>query len=266
MTLQDLAMNELKLLGAVSAALTLLFLFSKLIKNAGIVDVFWAASFGVISLVFAAASPGLLERKVALLIAVLPWSLRMTIHLLVRFLKEHPHEDKRYASLREQWGQRADLMMYLVFLFQGVLITILSAPFLLVAANTNSGIGAAEILGVSICLTGTVGEAIADEQLRKFKDNSDNKGKVCSYGLWNYSRHPNYFFEFIVWVGFYVLAASSPFGLFTIYCPLLMLYLLTQMTGIKISEEQSLKSRGEAYRNYQQTTSAFFPWRKKTSK
>lgn len=265
MILEELAMSELILLGTVSAALTVLYLFSKLIKNAGIVDVFWAASFGVISLVFAATCPGLLERKLVLLIAVLPWSMRMTIHLLVRVLKEHPHEDKRYSSLREQWGQRADLMMYLVFLFQGVLITILAPPFFLIAAGTNHGIGAAENLGASICVIGTIGEAIADEQLRKFKNNPDNQGKVCSYGLWNYSRHPNYFFEFLVWVGIYVIAASSPFGVFTVYCPLLMLYLLTQMTGIKISEEQSLKSRGEEYRRYQQTTSPFFPWIKKST-
>ena len=188
----------------------------------------------------------------------------MTIHLLVRLLNEHPHEDKRYSSLRKQWGERADLMMYLVFLFQGALITILAPPFFLVAADTNHAIGAAAYLGASICLTGTIGEAIADEQLRKFKCNPDNQGKVCSYGLWNYSRHPNYFFEFLVWVGIYVIAVSSPLGAFTIYCPLLMLYLLTQMTGIKISEEQSLKSRGEEYRRYQQTTSAFFPWIKKS--
>ncbi|MCC7526891.1 MAG: DUF1295 domain-containing protein [Candidatus Melainabacteria bacterium] len=265
MTLQELAFTETILLAAVSAALTLLYLFSKIIRNAGIVDVFWAASFGVIALVFAAVCPGLLERKLVLLLTVLPWSLRMTIHLLVRFLKEYPHEDKRYASLREQWGERADLTMYLVFLFQGALITILSPPFLLVAANTNEGIGSAEIVGAAICLIGTFGEAIADDELRKFKNNPDNKGKVCSYGLWNYSRHPNYFFEFVVWVGIYVLAASSPFGIFTFYCPVIMLYLLTQMTGIKISEEQSLKSRGEEYRRYQQTTSAFFPWIKKSS-
>lgn len=265
MTLQELATCEIILLAVVSAALSLLYIFSKLLKNAGIVDVFWASSFGIISLLSAAVGQGLLERKVLLLIAVLPWSLRMTLHLLVRIIKEHPHEDKRYAALREAWGRRANLMMYLVFLFQGALITILSPPFLLVAANKDSGIGVAEILGASICLIATVGESIADEQLRKFKDNPENKGKVCAYGLWYYSRHPNYFFEFLVWVGIFVLAASSPIGIFTIYCPLIMLYLLTQMTGVKISEEQSLKSRGEEYRRYQQTTSAFFPWVKKSN-
>lgn len=266
MLISELVTKELILLGAVSAALTALFLYSKAIKNAGIVDVFWAASFGIISIAFAAICSGLPERKILLLIAVLPWSFRLTLHLLQRFLKDHPHEDSRYAALRKEWGEKADIMMYLVFLFQGALITILSPPFIIVASDTHAGLRAAEILGAAICTIGTIGESIADDQLRKFKNNPDNRGKVCATGLWNYSRHPNYFFEFVVWLGIFLLAASAPLGVYTAYCPLLMLFFLTKMTGIKISEEQSLKSRGEAYRRYQETTSAFFPWVKKSAR
>lgn len=264
MTLSELAIIELILLGAVSSALTVLFLFSKRIRNAGIVDIFWAASYGIISIVFAAVYPGLFERKVLLLIAVLPWSFRLTYYLLKRFLKEHPHEDTRYAALRREWGNRADVMLYLVFLFQGALITVLSPPFVIIAADDHPSLRLLEIFGAVICIIGTVGESIADEQLRRFKTVSSNKGKVCSTGLWNYSRHPNYFFEFVVWVGIAIIAAPAPLGIYTVYCPLLMLYFLTQMTGIKISEAQSLKSRGEEYLRYQQTTSAFFPWLKKS--
>jgi steroid 5-alpha reductase family enzyme len=264
MTFAELAMKELILLGVVLTALTGLFFFSKAIKNAGIIDVFWAASFGLISIAFAITSQGLLERKILLLIAVLPWSFRLTYHLFRRVAKEHPHEDSRYAALRSVWGDRADIMMYLVFLFQGALITILSPPFLVVASDGYSALRVVEVVGAAICLAGTIGESIADEQLRRFKLRPENKGKVCSQGFWNYSRHPNYFFEFVVWVGIFVLASSAPLGLYTAYCPLLMLFFLTKMTGIKITEEQSLKSRGEEYRRYQQTTSAFFPWFKKS--
>ncbi|HNB21199.1 MAG TPA: DUF1295 domain-containing protein [Candidatus Melainabacteria bacterium] len=264
MTLAELAIKELILLGTVSVLLTALFLLSKKLKNAGIVDVFWAASFGLISIAFALVSPGLLERKILLLLAVLPWSFRLTYYLFQRVLKEHPHEDSRYAALRREWGDKADMMMYLVFLFQGALITILSAPFIITAADDHPGLRIAEIAGALVCLVGTVGESIADEQLRKFKTDPQNRGKVCSSGLWNYSRHPNYFFEFVVWVGIFVIASAAPLGIYTVYCPLLMLFFLTKMTGIKISEEQSLKSRGEAYRLYQETTSAFFPWFKKS--
>lgn len=263
MTFAELAMKELILLGVVSASLTGLFLFSKAIKNAGIIDVFWAASFGLISIAFAIISQGLPERKILLLIAVLPWSFRLAYHLFRRIAREHPHEDSRYAALRSEWGERADIMMYLVFLFQGALITILSPPFIVAASDAYSPLRLVEIVGAAICLAGTIGESIADEQLRRFKLLPENRGKVCSQGLWNYSRHPNYFFEFVVWVGIFIMASGAPLGLYTAYCPLLMLFFLTKMTGIKITEEQSLKSRGDEYRQYQQTTSAFFPWFKK---
>lgn len=263
MTIVDLLWIELWLLLVVCSALTVLFVISKVIKNAGIIDVFWSISFGLVALAFCSINQGLLERKILLLVAVLPWSIRLAVHLLLRVAKEHPHEDSRYAALRKEWGERADVMMYLVFLFQGALIAILSPPFIVSSADSHS-LRLIEIVGAAVCLLGFVGETFADEQLRKFKADPSNLGKVCSVGLWNYSRHPNYFFEFVVWVGIYLIAIETPLGVFTAYCPLLMLYLLTQMTGVKISEEQSLKSRGEEYRRYQQTTSAFFPWFKKS--
>lgn len=263
MTFNELLYAELVVLMAVFAVMTALHWLASAIKNAGIVDIFWAASFGLIAAVCCAILPGSPERDVLLLAAVIPWSTRLAVHLALRVKREHPHEDARYASMREQWGRRSGVMMYLVFLFQGLLITLMATPFVLVAADSSSALHLNEWLCLAVCLVGTAGEAIADHQLAEFKADKANKGKVCAVGLWNYSRHPNYFFEFVVWVGIAMIAASAPLGLYTLYCPVVMFLVLTQMTGVKISEQQSLKSKGEQYRRYQQTTSAFVPWFKK---
>jgi steroid 5-alpha reductase family enzyme len=105
-----------------------------------------------------------------------------------------------------------------------------------------------------------LGESVADAQLNRFRANPANKGKTCRVGLWNFSRHPNYFCEWLVWVGYFVYALGSPGGWMAVYAPALMYLFLTRVTGIKATEEHALRSRGEDYRQYQRTTNAFFPW------
>ena len=111
-----------------------------------------------------------------------------------------------------------------------------------------------------MALIALCGEALSDFQMQRFKADRANDGKVCEAGLWRYSRHPNYFFESLIWWGFFIAALSSPHGWVTIICPLLMLYLLFQVTGIPLTEEYAIKSKGELYRAYQRTTNAFVPW------
>ncbi len=126
--------------------------------------------------------------------------------------------------------------------------------------NARPEIGIMEFGGAAIWLIAVIGESTADYQLKKFKADPANKGKICDRGLWYYSRHPNYFFEWLIWVAYFLFAAGAPGGWITIYCPLLMLLFLTKITGIPPTEAQSLKSRGDAYRDYQRRTSAFVPW------
>ena len=114
--------------------------------------------------------------------------------------------------------------------------------------------------GAALFVLSVIGESIADAQLRRFRADPANRGKVLQSGLWRSSRHPNYFFEWLVWVAWLVIALASPYGWIAGYCPLLMLWFLYKVTGIPATEEQSLKSKGEAYREYQRTTSAFIPW------
>jgi steroid 5-alpha reductase family enzyme len=117
-----------------------------------------------------------------------------------------------------------------------------------------------EIGGLALWAVALAGEALADKQMSRFKAAPSNAGAVCRTGLWKYSRHPNYFFESLVWWAYFLFAAAAPTGWVTLYCPLGMLYLLLRVTGIPETEAQAVRSKGEAYRAYQRTTSAFVPW------
>jgi len=128
-----------------------------------------------------------------------------------------------------------------------------------VAANSSPTISPWEIAGALLWLIAIGGESLADSQLSAFRNRPENQGKVCDRGLWKYSRHPNYFFEWMIWVAFAVVALGSTGGWLGTLSPIIMYYLLTQVTGIPPAETQSLKSRGDAYRAYQARTSAFFP-------
>jgi steroid 5-alpha reductase family enzyme len=239
--------------------LTVGWLASIKLKNAGIVDIIWAFSFGLLALIFALFEQGLPARRLLLLFIVFPWTMRLGAFLLKRFLHEFPREDKRYAAWRNEWQEKATSNMFWVFQFQGLLISILSWQFALSCADA-SPIRLSDLLGVAIGLIGFIGESIADGQLADFKADPVNQGKVCTQGMWNFSRHPNYFFEWLVWIGLFVFTSGSPLGLYTIYSPLLMLFMLTKVSGIKLTEEHAVRARGSEYELYQKTTSAFVPW------
>ncbi len=229
------------------------------LNNAGFVDVAWSYGFSVVAVVYALAGQGDPLRKGIIAVMVLVWSLRLGTHLLFRVSRHHPKEDARYQALREAFPKRTWLMFFGFFLLQGLLIGVLSTPFAIACANAAPDLSVWEIAGVLLWLTGLGGESLADAQLQRFRGNPQNGGKVCTDGLWRYSRHPNYFFEWIIWIAFFVFALGSPGGWIAVICPLIMLHFLCNVTGIPPAEEQSLKSRGDAYRDYQRTTSAFFP-------
>ncbi|MBK9772272.1 MAG: DUF1295 domain-containing protein [Candidatus Obscuribacter sp.] len=116
-----------------------------------------------------------------------------------------------------------------------------------------------QYLAICIFVLALAGEGLADSQLESFKKDPANRGKVCQSGLWQYSRHPNYFFEWLVWVAFLFFVCNYPAGLYSFYCPAMMYFFLTRVTGIKATEEQALRTKGDAYKKYQESTSAFFP-------
>jgi steroid 5-alpha reductase family enzyme len=163
-----------------------------------------------------------------------------------------------------EWGADAGRKMFWFFQLQGALLVALSSPFLLVCLNSRPDLSVWETAGLALWLVALAGESLADHQLKQFKAGKAGGGRVCQAGLWRYSRHPNYFFEWLIWVAFFVFALASPWGGVTIYCPALMLFFLLKVTGIPMTEELAVKTKGEEYVAYQRTTSGFVPWFRKT--
>ena len=244
------------------------WLISERIKNAGIVDVAWGFGFALVALIdFVLASAngwGHLSRSLLILFMVAIWSLRLGLFLAYRFKRLWPEEDGRYKKYRQDWGDKASLGMLLAFEMQAILLASLTLPFALVMTNSDQSFTAFEIVGFIIWLVAFICESISDYQLESFKSKKREGATVCQSGFWNYSRHPNYFFEWLVWVSFFVFSLGSPNGIYTIYCPILMLFFLTKVTGIKATEEQAVRTKGQAYIDYQRTTSAFVPWFKRS--
>lgn len=238
----------------------LVFLLARRIDNYGIVDVAWSYAFGVLALFAAACGAGWAPRRWLLAALVVAWSTRLGTHLYRRVMGHHPVEDGRYVELRRKWGGRLVIEMFKFFQLQALSVVLLGIPFMLSAQNVAPALAGWEIAGAVIWLVGIAGESLADWQLAAFKRFSNDRRRVCDIGLWRFSRHPNYFFEWLVWVGYFVFACASPWGWATVYAPLAMLYLLFRVTGIPLTEEQAIRTKGDAYRRYQARTSAFVPW------
>ena len=230
------------------------------IGNAGIVDIAWAAGFAPVVIWYAAAASGAPARRALIALMVSIWSLRLGVYLYVRVRSHHPQEDRRYARLRADWGAQVQRKMFGFFQLQAALLVLLSAPWLLICLNRQARLQPLEWAACLLWLAAIAGEALADAQLQRFKADPGNRGAVCQRGLWHYSRHPNYFFEWLVWVAYFVMALASPWGWLTLYCPALMLYFLLRVTGIPLTEQLSLQDKGSAYADYQRRTSAFVPW------
>lgn len=244
--------------------MALVWLWAKKIKNAGIVDVFWALNFPVITLITFFLSDGFDPRKILICGMFLIAELRLGIHLWQRVISHLDEEEGRYAQLRKEWGDKADRNFFIFFQFQAISNVILAIPFFIITANPSQAISSLEYIGAAVWVIAFFGEMIADRQLTAFKKDPSNKRKVCDTGLWYYSRHPNYFFEWLTWMAYVIFALASPWGILAIISPAIILYLLTRVTGIPNNEEQNLRSKPVAYQKYKQTTSAFFPWRKKS--
>jgi steroid 5-alpha reductase family enzyme len=249
----------------VCGMMLVLWVLHLLIRNAAVVDVGWAAGLGLLAAFYACAGPGYGARKYAIAAMAGLWSLRLASYLLFARVLGHP-EEGRYVQLRQEWKTQLPLRFFFFFQFQAVLDLILSLPFLLACLDPHTPLGLLETLGGATWIVGMIGEAVADAQLNGFKKNPANKGKTCRAGLWKYSRHPNYFFEWTIWVGYAVFALGSPWGWLGWIAPALILSFLLGLTGIPATEAQAVRSRGEEYRQYQRTTSAFMPWFPKKEK
>jgi steroid 5-alpha reductase family enzyme len=180
---------------------------------------------------YAIAGDGAADRKVLIAIMVSLWSLRLGGYLARRVLGHLDQEDGRYRQLRQEWAGNFGAKMFGFFQFQAVVLVMLSVPFALVAQQDAPGWHPLELVAVGLWVVAWLGETLADAQLARFKREPSNRGAVCSTGLWGWSRHPNYFFEWLVWVAYALLAWPTPHGWIGLGAPALMLWFLLRVTG-----------------------------------
>jgi len=244
-------------LGLAVAMMLLLWMLHLRLRNAGVVDVGWTVAIGVQAVTAALLGAGDPTRRLIVGIVGGLWSARLAVHLAGRVFSEG--EDARYTEIRERWGGNLALKFLAFFLFQGVLAPALAAPFFVAASDPSPRLHPLLWAGVVLAVVSVVGEGIADAQLRRFRAEAANRGQVCRVGLWGWSRHPNYFFDWLVWCAFVLLALGSPWGWATVGSPMLMLYFLLRVTGIPATEAHALRSRGAAYARYRTEVSAFVP-------
>lgn len=232
--------------------------------DAGWTDAFW--SFGVgVSLALSALyplSPGAPPTARQWLVATLVglWGLRLGGYITGRLLRS-AEEDPRYAQFRREWGKSFQGRIFSFAQVQAPVGALLAIATLLAARHPEPGLRPADLLGLSIFVAALAGESLADAQMKAFRADPANRGRVADTGLWAWSRHPNYFFEWLVWLAYPVIAfdPARPWTLAALIAPALMYLLLTRVSGVPPLEAAMLRSRGGAYRAYQARTSAFFP-------
>ncbi|MDE2333986.1 MAG: DUF1295 domain-containing protein [Rhodospirillales bacterium] len=232
------------------------WLVQRALGNAGIVDVAWTFAQGAAGVAAGLSANGPRGWLVAALTAF--WAVRLGLHILYR--NWGAHEDARYAALRTRWGRAFQARMFGFLQIQGLAASALALSFV-VAARNPAPWRAADGLGVALFVLGVAGGALADAQLVRFRRDPAHRGAVCDIGLWRYSRHPNYFFEFLGWCcwPFLAIAPGYGWGWVALSGPALMYWFLVHVSGIPPLEEAMLRSRGERYRLYQARTRAFLP-------
>ena len=227
--------------------------------DASLVDAGWAAGIGLGGVLLLVLGDGDVTRRMVAGAMIGVWSLRLTTHMIRDRLIGKP-EDGRYRMLREKWGTQAQPWFFVFFQFQAVLVVFFVLPFVVIAATTIPFGAWYDWLAVAVWLVAVSGESLADHQLARWRADPANHGRTCRGGLWRYSRHPNYFCEWLLWFSYVALAAASVWWPVTLIVPVVLLLLLLMVTGIPYTEKRALASRGDDYRAYQRSTSPFIPW------
>jgi steroid 5-alpha reductase family enzyme len=229
-------------------------------RDASIIDLYWGPGFALIAAVTALLADGAPARRLLVLALTVVWGLRLGGYLLWRNWGRG--EDFRYRAMREQHGPRfARRSLVTVFGFQGLLMWVISLPVQVAQISPEPvPLGWLDALGCLLWSIGLLFESVGDFQMARFKADPENAGRVMDRGLWQYTRHPNYFGDFLVWWGLFVVALAVPYGAWTVVSPILMSVLLMRVSGVPLLE-QSLRERRPGYQEYVERTPSFFPWR-----
>jgi steroid 5-alpha reductase family enzyme len=234
-----------------------IWIASRIKKDVGIVDSFWSLMILAAGICFLVLSDTTITDRHSVVILLLTvWALRLTFHITFRNWVQE--EDSRYQTIRKNNQPNFEFKsLYIVFLLQAFLAVIVALPLMSIFSS-NSDINILDYLALALWITGMYFETIGDLQLSRFKSSHRNKDKVLNTGLWQYSRHPNYFGESCVWWAFFLFAATSGYW-WSIVSPLLMTILLLKVSGVSLLES-TISERRPEYASYCKTTNAFFPW------
>jgi steroid 5-alpha reductase family enzyme len=254
----------LAVFGAMALVMTLAWAVQGALANGGWIDVFWTVGSGAVLAAAAlvpidgGAAPTL--RQILVAVLVLAWALRLGGYI-ARRVAGHP-EDARYARMRRDWGAAYSRNILGFCLVQAAAAAVLAVSVLLAAYRPGDGLRATDLGGFAILAAAILGEGAADAQMGRFRADPANRGKVADTGLWAWSRHPNYFFEWFGWLAYPLIAfdPARPWTLAALAAPAAMYLVLTRGSGVPPLEAAMLASRGEAYRAYQARTNAFFPF------
>ena len=248
----------LLLVGALVASISmaLLWALAVRIEDASHVDVAWAMLIATCAVLYALLADGDPAHRALAAVLASIWGYRLGLYLLFnRVLGKE--EDGRYQTLRAKWGGNANRNFFWFFQFQALFVVFFTIPYAFMAQD-EGGLGVLEWAGALVWAVGNVGVVVSDRQLAQWRANPANKGKTARAGLWSWSRHPNYFFEWVTWIGVALVATAAPWGWVAWTVPALLLFLLFRVTGIPPTEAQALRSRSD-YAEYQRTTSVFVP-------
>ena len=237
---------------------TALWPASVLLKDVGIIDILWAPSFAILALAYIAAEPPGHARPWIAFALVAVWALRLGLHILLRWLRLG-HEDYRYAAIRGRHGKVFPFTsLFWIFWLQALLLWVISWP-LQAALSSPAPLNAFDGLGVVMAAAGIAIEGLADWQLTRFRGDPANRKRVLDTGLWAWSRHPNYFGDFLMWWGFFVLGLAAGGPWWIVLGPVVMSALLLHYSGAGLMES-TIGRRRPGYADYVRRTSLFIPW------
>jgi steroid 5-alpha reductase family enzyme len=256
---QEILLGPLGLGGLLfcAAAMTGLWIWQRRTRRTGSVDVVWAFCIGAQGLAAAALAGGWGTRRLLAGALIGLWAGRLALHLARRLRREG--EDGRYRAMREALGEGHDRAMVPFFAAQASAAWVFALPLLVLASDPAAALRPLELAGWTLAFLALAGEALADAQLDAWKRDPSSRGRTCRRGLWSWSRHPNYFFEWLIWCGVGLACWGAPAGWVGPAAAALMLVLVLFVSGIPHTEAQALRSRGDDYRAYQREVSAFLP-------
>jgi steroid 5-alpha reductase family enzyme len=226
-------------------------------SNSGWIDTIWSFSVGAGGIAAAIIAPGDPARRFAIAALMTVWSCRLAFHIGAR--SRGSGEDPRYSKLIDDWGEKASIRLLFFLQIQAAVAFVLVFAVFLAGLNNGSFPSLLDLVGVGLAVVAVCGEAISDYQLSRFRKLPVAKYEVCELGLWRYSRHPNYFFEWLFWCSWPLIASPGLFAVGAAVAPVLMYWLLVHVSGIPPLEEHMERTRGERFLSLQRRVNAFFP-------